>query len=250
MSGAPDIGERLPIDGDGTDEATWAAWPLLDGLAALALTGVTDPLVVAPHPDDEVLGAGGLLRRLGGTVVAVTDGDASHPGSTVHSPAELAELRRAETEAALVALGRPRTPVVRLGHPDGGVEEHRLTGQLTELLRPGRWCVATWRGDGHPDHEATGRAAAAACAATGAVLVEYPVWTWHWARPGQQVVPWQRMRRLELEPADRSAKAAAIACFRTQIRPIGPAAADAAVLSPGFLARFARAYETFIVGSA
>jgi LmbE family N-acetylglucosaminyl deacetylase len=66
--------------------------------------------------------------------------------------------------------------VHRLGQPDGGIDEDALAAALEPLLGPGRWCLATWRADGHPDHEAVGRAAARACTATGARLLEYPVW--------------------------------------------------------------------------
>lgn len=50
----------------------------------------------------------------------------------------------------------------------------------------------------HPDDEAAGRAAAAACKATGAPLVEYPIWMWHWATPDDPAVPWHRARRVPL----------------------------------------------------
>ena len=237
------------IAGEGTAEDEWRAWPALAALAPLDLAGAEadgGPLVVAPHPDDEVLGAGGLLTAVGGEVAAVTAGEASHPGSTVHPPAALAGLRRAETADALRALGRPATVVHELGHPDGRVDETLLTGQLTALLRPGRWCVAAWRADGHPDHEAAGRAAAAACAATGARLLEYPVWAWHWGRPGDTRIPWHRARRLPLDEAAGAAKRAAIACFATQVDPLGPEPADAAVLPPAVLARFTRPFEVYL----
>jgi LmbE family N-acetylglucosaminyl deacetylase len=133
--------------------------------------------------------------------------------------------------------------VHRLGHPDGGIDETALTGQLTELLVAGRYCLATWRGDGHPDHEAVGRAAAAACAATGAILLEYPIWTWHWAEPDDERVPWHRARRIELPPRVQAAKSHAIAAFRSQITALGPAPGDAPVLPPHVLDRFARPIE-------
>ncbi|MBB2947187.1 LmbE family N-acetylglucosaminyl deacetylase [Actinoplanes lutulentus] len=233
-----------PIVDEGTPEQRWRAWPAMSAWPPLALDPAEPPLVVAPHPDDEILGVAGLMAMLGrADLVAVTDGEASHPHSTVHSPAELAEIRRAETTEALSRLGLRDTTVHRLGQPDGGIDENIVTKELTALLTPGRWCLATWREDGHPDHEAVGRAAAAACAATGARLLEYPIWTWHWAAPGDPAVPWDRARRIELTAAARFAKAAAIAAFPSQIAALGPAEADAAILPPHILARFTRPFE-------
>ena len=70
----------IDIAAGGTTESRWlpwlamASWPALD--PATCRPG--RPLIVAPHPDDEILGAGGLLALAGGEIVAVTDGEASH----------------------------------------------------------------------------------------------------------------------------------------------------------------------------
>jgi LmbE family N-acetylglucosaminyl deacetylase len=235
------------IAGTGTDESRWQDWPGLAALPALDLAEVRDALIVAPHPDDEILGLAGTMAMLGAAdVVAVTDGEASHPGSTVYTRAQLSALRRDETRTALDRLGLRGSSVHRAGQPDGTIDEDALTTILAGLLTPGRWCFATWRGDGHPDHEAVGRAAAKACAETGAILLEYPIWAWHWASPGDDRVPWDRCRRVELTPAARAAKAAAIEAFPSQIRPLGPDPADAAILPPHVLARFARPFEVVL----
>ena len=239
-----------PIDGSGTPETRWRAWPATAAWPKLELERHPGrpPLVVAPHPDDEILGVAGLMAMLGAAdVVSVTDGEASHPDSTVYTPAELARIRQAETEEALARLGLDQAEVHRLGQPDGGIDEHAVTAALTGLLAPGQWCLATWRSDGHPDHEAVGRAAAAACAATGARLLEYPIWTWHWAEPDDPRVPWERAHRIDLTPDAVLLKAAAVAAFPSQIAPLGPAEADAAILPPHVLARFARPFETVFV---
>jgi len=250
---SPVTGVVTAILGQGTAEARWQQWGRLGTLPrVLAADLGPDLLVVAPHPDDEVLGAGGLLALAGGEVVAVTDGEASHPQSDAVDRADLVAARRAETAAALGLLGRGATAVHRLAHPDGAVEEDRLADELTALLsRPasvgarGWTCVATWRGDGHPDHEAVGRAAARACGRTGARLVEYPVWMWHWAAPGDDRVPWDRAVGLPLPRVVRDRKRAATAAFVSQVQPLGPDPADAAILPPHVLDRFDRDQEVF-----
>src|SRR5665213_2709092 len=67
-------------------------------------------LIIAPHPDDETLGCGGLIAsqaRAGQAVdiVFLTDGAASHPGHPTLSPAQLAGARRDEAVAAAAILG-------------------------------------------------------------------------------------------------------------------------------------------------
>jgi LmbE family N-acetylglucosaminyl deacetylase len=235
-----------PIDvAAGTPESEWTSLPVFP---ALALDPAGPPLVVAPHPDDEILGVAGLMAMLGrADLAAVTDGEASHPGSAVHTPASLSAVRRAETAEALSRLGLAGSAVHRLGQPDGGIDEDAVRSSLVPLLSPGRWCLVTWREDGHPDHETVGRAAARACAETGARLLEYPIWMWHWARPSDPSVPWERARTIDLTPSAAAAKAAAIAAFPSQIAPLGPDPADAAILPPNVLDHFVRPFETVFV---
>ena len=76
------------IDAPGTAEAAWRAWPALRLLPMADSASWTSAVVVAAHPDDEILGAGGtiaLLARAGARLrlVAVTDGEASHPGTEI-----------------------------------------------------------------------------------------------------------------------------------------------------------------------
>jgi LmbE family N-acetylglucosaminyl deacetylase len=145
-------------------------------------------LVVVPHPDDEVLMAGGLIavQRAAGvavTVVAVTDGEAAYPGQDL--PVDLAAVRRREQVAALAELGAPEEAIVRVGLPDGGVAAHvdDLTGRLVDLAAGHELLVAPWTRDHHTDHEACGAAGRAAAAATGLPLVQSLFWTWHHRDP-------------------------------------------------------------------
>ncbi|HJZ71988.1 MAG TPA: PIG-L family deacetylase [Vicinamibacterales bacterium] len=92
-------------------------------------------LVVAPHPDDETLGAGGLMERVHETggrvnVVYLTDGDGYPEGvkteDHVESPAPTdyrgyGRQRRREARNALLALGLDKASYTFLGFPDGGL---------------------------------------------------------------------------------------------------------------------------------
>lgn len=239
------------IIGSGTPEADWQAWPVLSQLPVLSVAGCRRAVVVAPHPDDETLGLGGLIASLLSTgtqvvLVALTDGEASHPQSTSVTTDELRNRRIAETAAALAVLGDglPGAALVqRLQLPDGGLTEAPIADHLSRLLQPADWCFTTWEGDGHPDHEVAGRAARTACERTGARRFGYPVWTWHWARPGDDRVPWQLAHRLPIAPDSHRRKAEAIACYASQTHPLGPATGDAPVVPPDDLAHFTRQHE-------
>lgn len=232
-------------DALGTPEAVW----LGAGLAALPEVAWGLPrrvVVLAPHPDDEVLAVGGALHALDADVrvVAITDGEASHPRSRTVTRAALAVRRADERDLALRRLG-VRAEVIRLGQPDGGVRDAALVPRLIPLVRDADLCLAPWEHDGHPDHDATGRAAIAACASAGVALVRYPVWAWHWAEPDQLSLG--QARKITLGPAAQRAKRAAIAAYQSQIAPLSAAPGDEAILPPAVLARFARPFEVVIV---
>lgn len=223
-SGATRFGAS-PVAEGGTAAESWAAWD--DGLAPLDLRECPGLTVIAPHPDDETLGLGATMAQLSAAgidvqVVSVSDGEAAYPGSTGSARVQLKALRRNEVRRSAQLLG-VREPI-SLEIPDGELSqrEQEVTDRIAALLGDcptGRWCAATWCGDGHPDHEAVGRAATLAAAQAGAVLMEYPVWMWHWAQPGDSAVPWARARRIPLTDRALNTKMAAVECFSSQIRP-------------------------------
>jgi LmbE family N-acetylglucosaminyl deacetylase len=237
------------IVGAGTLEATWSPW-----LAAQAWQPLDTSIargrrivVLAAHPDDEILGVAGLMVTLAGlgheiVVVWATDGEASHPGSTAMSAEQLRDVRRSESLHALAALGVAPAATHHLGFPDGslGGAHEDLRVALARLVTPDDLVIAPWCEDGHPDHDAVGEAARM----LGATAWHYPIWMWHWAAPGDGRFPWDRVRVSPV--ADVDAKAAAISMFTSQVEPIGPAPEDAAILPPHVVARFVRPYEWIV----
>ncbi|WP_291055740.1 PIG-L family deacetylase [Herbiconiux sp.] len=132
---------------DSTPEAVWrdalARHPLPEfGTADFA--GLEHLVVVASHPDDETLGAGGLLARayaagVRSSVVVATSGEASHPESATIAPAELGRVREAETAAAVAELD-PGAALTFLRLPDGRLADPQnvaaLAAALDEVLAP------------------------------------------------------------------------------------------------------------------
>lgn len=114
-------------------------------------------LVIAPHPDDEVIGCGGALARLARErrevhVLVLTDGAA---GVDRPSPGDV-EKRERESRAGLAILGvRPpeflRLPDRQLG--DHSAEVAEAIRQRLDRLRPDLLLVPSPL-DLHPDHHA------------------------------------------------------------------------------------------------
>lgn len=68
------------------------------------------------------------------------------------------------------------------------VHADALRGALVPLLADTDAYLAPWPGDPHPDHRATGRAAAAVAPVT-AHGWSYPVWMWAWSTPENPGLP-------------------------------------------------------------
>jgi LmbE family N-acetylglucosaminyl deacetylase len=186
---------------DRSDPA-WAR--ALGGVPPLTLARCRRLVVVATHLDEAAAAAGGLVAALadrGVTVdiLTVTDGDGTLDGS-VESPRhrDLAE-RVGCQPAAYRRLGVLLPTVHRLELPSGKVPdcEADVVAALSEIVghdpNPSSVvCVAPWQRDGHPDHEAVGRAAELVCHSYQMRLVRYLVGTWAWAEPDD--LPWDRAR--------------------------------------------------------
>lgn len=249
-------------DGEGTPESHWRTWEQErepgDDLQVEALFDGRLPsrfILLAAHPDDETLGAGGLLARLARDgvrcdVVVLTDGEASHPSSPTYSPQQLAELRRNEVASALQVLA----PAARLtfeGLPDGRLRHNDVAAVLLRELGDGednRTLVAVpWRHDGHTDHDAVGGAAGEVCGERDIPLLEYPVWLWHWGNADEQAEQLAGLSRYHLDVDDHARKGSALAIHVSQTLPLSDARGDEVLLASGVLEHFGRSFESFFV---
>src|ERR1700752_603587 len=155
-------------------------WPPLPLTSTTSLLGSDPLLVLAPHPDDESLGCGGLIadcqaRGQPVYVLVLTDGSGSHPRSRSHPPARLVALRGEETRAAVGELGLAPDRVAFLALRDGraplrGAPLRSTAHRIAEHARARgvRVICVSWPGDPHHDHVAAYRAATLAAPMIGA----------------------------------------------------------------------------------
>lgn len=255
MSRGSAVSVDAPFGVVGTPLHEWQASRSLRRAPVVSIDDLVPPgsrlVVVAPHPDDEVLACGGLLAAMADRVsdvhlISVTDGDASHPGSQQWPVARLRTQRRVESECAMGRLGLDlaRLTWQRLALPDARVAEHEaaLVRTLCAELRAGDLILATWRHDGHGDHEAVGRAAAQAARLQGATLLEVPVWAWHWAHPEDPRLPWGRACKLLLNDDQLERKRDAIRAHSSQLHD-DPSTGAPPVLDRATLERLLQPFE-------
>jgi LmbE family N-acetylglucosaminyl deacetylase len=140
-------------------------------------------LLVAAHPDDEVIGAGGQLAAWADRldIVHVTNGsppdplDAHRAGCATGE--EYAAMRRAELLSALSLAGIPpvRCHEIGVGDQRSAFALSHIVEELRtqiERLRPGLILTHPYEG-GHPDHDSTAFAVHAAAADTCAEMWEF-----------------------------------------------------------------------------
>ena len=226
--------------------------------------GLGSTVVIAPHPDDEALGCGGLLALLHQagqpvSAVLVSDGTMSHPGSVLFSAPARQAVRAAEFRHALTILGADEAEPLLLNLPDGRVpatpNESGFTDAVAQLRaflehHQAATVLVPWRRDPHPDHRATARLVHAALAgmAHPPHRLEYVVWAWARAAPEDLPTAADAVRGFRLDvAAGLQQKQRAIAAHRSQVAP-GVFTDDAAgfLLSPEMLAHFAGPYEVYL----
>ncbi|MGH7639159.1 MAG: PIG-L deacetylase family protein [Gemmatimonadaceae bacterium] len=202
---------------------------------ALPTTQLTTLIVVA-HPDDESIGAGARLNRLGNAwIVEITNG-APHDLECARrhgfdTPEEYAEARRRELDQAMSIAAFPLQRLISLGYIDGEVTLRlaevclRVT-ELIDSLKPDVVLTHPYEG-GHTDHDATAFAVHLACGVlrreglTPPAILELALYH---AQSGRKVVQQflphagadKDQRIVRLNAAERAKKKRIFGAFETQ----------------------------------
>lgn len=217
-------------------------------------------LVVAPHPDDESLGCGGLVSILADFgrrfhVVFVTDGGASHRGSKAWPRQRLAALRAEEAAEALCRLGIGGEPRTFLGLADAAMpplasEAGRaalasVAAVLNEFAPD--LVLLPWRRDPHCDHRDSWQLAHAAMnqAAMKPATFEYAIWLDELGAAEDRPRPGEAERIAFDIGKDLAKKRAAIAAHRSQTTDLIDDDPEAFRLAPATIERLAGPLETY-----
>jgi LmbE family N-acetylglucosaminyl deacetylase len=226
-------------------------------LATLDLIAPGTSLVLAPHPDDESLGCGGLAAMASAcgrppAIVAITDGAGSHPNSRSHPPVRLRATREAELRDAAAILGVGAERVHCLGLPDTGAPLagpyfDSAVAAVVALVRRYRVTTifATWRYDPHNDHAATAALGEAVARKAGIEVAYYPVWGW--VLPQDAPLPIMTVvgQRLDIT-AVLERKRWAIAAHRSQYSDLITDDPDGFRLPHALLRVFEQPFEVFL----
>ncbi|MCQ8278282.1 PIG-L family deacetylase [Acetobacteraceae bacterium KSS8] len=215
-------------------------------------------LILAPHPDDESLGCGGIIAALCAAgrppvVVVLTDGAGSHPSSPSWPPERLRAVRAQEVAQAVSLLGLPQDHLVLMNladtrAPREGPAFERAVADLAAIA-VARGCdsiLSSWEHDPHGDHVAAWHIARAATDRIGARALAYPVWGWtldeEAVLPGEIPAGW----RIDVEPF-LDVKARAVAAHATQHGSLITDDPDGFALPEDFLNLFRGRFETVLL---
>lgn len=190
-------------------------------------------VLIAPHPDDEILGCGGYLAQRAEAgwrvvIIVLTRGEKLFSlGLGIHaqpSPDEVAALRREESRRAIACLGLSSADLHFLDFPDQGLEDQAdvVVRCLVPMLRASapEEVLCTSACEGHPDHVAAARITQRACHAAG--LVTRICWYITLLRPGLTPgdLPFA-VERIDTR-AQLERKTRAVAQFRAHLERISP----------------------------
>ena len=181
--------------------------------------------MIAPHADDETLGAGALIAEAAAenrlvAVAYLTDGAGSHPHESSSSRARLKAMRRVEAAKACRLLGgQGSTPPVFLDWPDAGPLSPEAPAYKASVRRLASLCrlrradaiAVTASDEPHCDHAAAFALAVAVSRAALRPIAVFEYVVWSEVAPAGPVFTTRPMRSGQ--------RRAALAAHRSQMTP-------------------------------
>lgn len=183
-------------------------------------------VIIAPHPDDEVIGCAGLIQALveRGTpphVIILTGGEGSHRGCCDISADEIIEARHQLTIKVAKTLGLQLSNIHYLEYPDGNIAfAHAETEKLKTLLHqlsPNAIFVPH-NGEGWSDHVRVAGIIKKLIKQHLVDVYEYCVWMWYY---NVWNLDYPNARILKMTPAQHQRKLQAIEQYVTPLAPCG-----------------------------
>ena len=216
-------------------------------------------VVIAPHPDDESLGCGGiiaLLKKEGRSVkiVFVSDGSMSHPNSKKYPASLLMQLREKEALTAVKILGVPKKDCFFMRLKDGAVPHEMdknfdnavsvMNNILTSINADA--ILLPWKHDPHTDHQACWKIINKSLLdlETPVQLYHYLIWFWERGTPDLEIrnaVDWFKIDISTVIPL----KLKAINAHQSQVSKMIDDDENGFILSPGVISHFEDQYELF-----
>lgn len=204
--------------------------------------------VLAPHPDDEVFGAAGLILQaiaqgLDVQVHIATDGEKCFGNLPREKEQLLRQARREESVVAAHVLGCLPPRFWDLGDGQLSEQEAPLQRCIQQYHLPQSLWVAPWPHDGHPDHDA----AAQAVAALRLPVLFYPVWALVDPARLAQFKRHDPFYQLRLSDQQLAQKKQASQCFATQFAQ--DQRAQGSIIAHHHLDHFVTQYEMYWHGN-
>lgn len=181
--------------------------------------------IVAPHPDDEIIGCSGLIQQLQESgkkvdIIYLTGGGKSHSGCCNIEESTLITRRRELARKSASILGIQQENLHFLDYPDGGIafdthETERLRS-LLDGLKPDAVFVPH-KGEGWSDHIEAGDVVKSLLKGNKAVeIYEYCVWFWYY---NVRNIDWKNARTVAMTKEQHKKKLQAMDAY---IKPLAP----------------------------
>lgn len=145
-------------------------------------------VIIAPHPDDEVIGCAGLIQTLieqgiPPHVIILTGGEGAHRECCDVDKYEIKKERRVLALRAAETLGLPISYIHFLDYPDEHIHisclETEVLDKIIMELSPKSIFVPHW-GEGMDDHINTAEIVKKLIADKNIPIYEYCVWMWYY----------------------------------------------------------------------